>query len=326
MKVTRKELLRAAGAFALVAPFGGIRGAYAQAYPSQDIRFVCAFPAGSGADVLVRFFAEKLRPVIGKTILVENKVGAGGHIATEYVARSKPDGYTIYVFAATGVAAMAAMFKNPPVDVSKTIQVAAAINRQPFMIVVDAKSPYKTLAELTAAMKAKGDKASYASAAPPGTIMGEIYKNKTGIQAVEVGFRTAPDSLNEILSGKLDYGVHDPVFSIAQAREGRLRILAVSTGQRISVLPDVPTMKESGVDMDMTIWWSAMVPAGTPKPIVDQINKWFGQVLATDEVKKFLNSFGGDVNIQTPEQAQANFLAAIPQWIEFVKIAKLPLM
>ena len=326
MKVTRKELLRAAGAFALVAPFGGIRGAFAQAYPSQDVRFVCAFPAGSGADVLVRFFAEKLRPVIGKTIIVENKVGAGGHIATEYVARSKPDGYTIYVFAATGVAAMAAMFKNPPVDVAKTIQVAAAINRQPFMLVVDAKSPYKTVADLTAAMKAKGDKASYASAAPPGTIMGEIYKAKTGVQAVEVNFKTAPDSLNEMLSGKLDYGVHDPVFSLAQSREGRLRILAVSTGQRISVIPDVPTMKESGVDMDMTIWWSAMVPAGTPKPIVDQINKWFGQVLATDEVKKFLNSFGGDVNIQTPEQAQANFLAAIPQWIEFVKVAKLPMM
>jgi len=194
------------------------------------------------------------------------------------------------------------------------------------MLVVDAKSPYKTVAELTAAMKAKGDKATYASAAPPGTILGETYKNKTGVKAVEVQYKSAPDSLNEMLSGKLDYGMHDPVFSIAQAREGRLRILAVSTGQRISVLPDVPTMKESGIDMDMTIWWAAMVPAGTPKPIVDQINKWFGQVLATDEVKKFLNSFGGDVNIQTPEQAQANFLAAIPHWIEFVKIAKLPLM
>ena len=326
MKVTRKELLRAAGAFALVAPFGGIRGAYAQAYPSQDLRFVCAFPAGSGADVLVRFFAEKLRPVVNRTILVENKVGAGGHIATEYVARSKPDGYTIYVFAGTGVAAMAAMFKKPPVDVAKSIQIAATINRQPFMLVVDAKSPYKTVADLTAAMKAKGDKASYASAAPPGTILGEIYKAKTGVKAVEVNFKTAPDSLNEILSGKLDYGMHDPVFSLAQAREGRLRILAVSTGQRISVIPNVPTMKESGIDLDMTIWWAAMVPAGTPKPIVDQINKWFGQVLATDEVKKFLNSFGGDVNINTPEKAQEMFLAAIPQWIEFVKVAKLPMM
>ena len=208
-------------------------------------------------------------------MIVENKVGAGGHIATEFVARAKPDGHTIYVFAATGAAAMAAMFKNPPVDVSKTIQVAATINRQPFMLVVDAKSPYKTVKELTDAMKAKGDKATYASAAPPGTIMGEIYKQKTGVQAVEVNYKTAPDSLNELTSGKLDYGMHDPVFSLAQQREGRLKILAVSTGERLQASPDLPTMKESGVDMDMTIWWAAMVPQGTPKPIVDQINKWF---------------------------------------------------
>jgi len=326
MKMTRKELLRAAGAFALVAPFGGIRGAQAQAYPAQDIRFVCAFPAGSGADVLVRFFADKVRPLTGRTIIVENKVGAGGHIATEYVGRSKPDGYTIYVFAATGVAAMAAMFKKPPLDVAKSFQIAATINRQPFMLVVDAKSPYKTVKELTEAMLKKGDKATYASAAPPGTIMGEIYKAKTGVKAVEVNYKTAPDSLNEMLNGKLDYGMHDPVFALAQMREGRLRILAVSTGKRISVIPDVPTMKESGVDMDMTIWWAAMVPAGTPRPIVEQINKWFTAVVSSDEGKKFLNSFGGDQNITPIDEAQQQFLAAIPQRIEFVKIAKLPQM
>jgi tripartite-type tricarboxylate transporter receptor subunit TctC len=326
MRVTRKQLLKGAGALALVAPFARVGGALAQAYPSQDIRFICSFPAGSGADVLVRFFAEKVRPLAGRTIIVENKVGAGGHIATEYVARSKPDGYTIYVFAATGVALMDSMFKKPPVDVAKSFQMAAAINRQPFMLVVDAKSPYKTVAELTEAMKKKGPNATYATAAPPGTIMGEVYKNKTGVQAIEVQYKTAPDSLNEMLSGKLDYGMHDPVFALAQMREKRLRILAVSTGQRISVIPDVPTMKESGVDFDMTIWWAAMVPAGTPKPIVDQINKWFVQVVSSEEGKKFLNSFGGDQNIQTPEEAQKNFLAAIPQWKEFVKIAKLPLM
>jgi tripartite-type tricarboxylate transporter receptor subunit TctC len=326
MSMTRKELLRAAGAFALAAPFGSIRVAYGQQYPDQDIRFICSFPAGSGADVLVRFFAEKLRPIANRTIIVENKVGAGGHIATEFVGRSKPDGYTIYLFAATGVAAMAAMFKKPPLDVAKSFQIAATINRQPFMLVVDAKSPYKTVAELTAAMKAKGDKASYATAAPPGTIMGEIYKDKTGVQAVEVNFKSAPDSLNEMLSGKLDYGMHDPVFSLAQQREGRLRILAVSTGARLAASPDLPTMKESGVDMDMTIWWAAIVPAGTPKPIVDQINKWFVQVVSTDEVKKFLNNFGGDPFINSPEKGQEMFLKAIDDWKEFVKIAKLPLM
>ena len=316
-------------AFALALAFsaGAMLGsANAQNYPNQDIRLICAFPAGSGADVLVRYFAEKLRPIANQTVIVENKVGAGGHIATEFVARAKPDGHTIYVFAATGAAAMAAMFKNPPVDVSKTIQVAATINRQPFMLVVDAKSPHKTVKELTDAMKAKGDKATYASAAPPGTIMGEIYKQKTGVQAVEVNYKTAPDSLNELTSGKLDYGMHDPVFSLAQQREGRLKILAVSTGERLQASPDLPTMKEAGVDMDMTIWWAAMVPQGTPKPIVDQINKWFSQIVSTDDTKKFLNSFGGDPYINSPEKAQEMFLKAIPQWIEFVKIAKLPVM
>jgi tripartite-type tricarboxylate transporter receptor subunit TctC len=326
MRLTRKQLLRMAGASALAAALAPVtmEEAHAQAYPSQDIRLICAFPAGSGADVLVRYFGEKLRPIANQTVIVENKVGAGGHIATEFVARSKPDGYTIYVFAGTGAAAMAAMFKNPPVDVSKTIQVAATINRQPFMVVVDAKSPYKNVKELTEAMLKKGDKATYASAAPPGTILGEIYKQKTGVKAVEVNYKTAPDSLNELTSGKLDYGMHDPVFSLAQQREGRLRILAVSTGERLQASPDLPTMKESGVDMDMTIWWAAMVPQGTPKPIVDQINKWFVQIVSTDETKKFLNSFGGDPFINTPEKGQEMFLQAIPQWIEFVKIAKLP--
>jgi tripartite-type tricarboxylate transporter receptor subunit TctC len=326
MKLTRKELLRAAGAMALVAPFGGIRGAQAQAYPSQDIRFICSFPAGSGADVLVRYFAEKVRPLAGRTIIVENKVGAGGHIATEYVGRSKPDGYTIYVFAATGVAAMAAMFKKPPLDVAKSFQIAATINRQPFMIVVDAKSPYKSLKELTEAMLKKGDKATYATAAPPGTILGEIYKQKTGIKAVEVSYKTAPDSLNELLNGRLDYGAHDPVFSLSQQREGRLRILAVSTGERLQAQPTLPTMREQGVDMDLTIWWAAIVPAGTPRPILETINKWFTTVVSQEDTKKYLNSFGGDANITPIDVAQQQFLKAIDDWKEFVKIAKLPMM
>ena len=328
MKLSRKELLQVAGgvAFAAAAAFGGIGSAQAQAYPSQDIRLICAFPAGSGADVLVRYFAEKLRPIVNRTVIVENKVGAGGHIATEYVAKANPDGHTIYVFAGTGVAAMAAMFNKPPVDVAKAYQMAATINRQPFMLVVDAKSPHQTVADLTKAMKEKGDKASYASAAPPGTIVGEIYKQKTGITAVEVNYKTAPDSLNEITSGKLDYGVHDPVFSLAQQREGRLRILAVSTGERLAASPDIPTFKEAGVDMDVTIWWAAMVPSATPKPVVDQINKWFTQIVSSDDTKKFLNSFGGDPNIKTPDEAQAMFLKAIDDWKMFVELAKLPKM
>ena len=297
--------------------------AQGQTYPSQDIRLICAFPPGSGADVLVRFFAERLRPVANRTVIVENKSGAGGNIATEYVARAKPDGHTIYVHAATAVAANQHLFKRPPVDAANAIQIAASINRQPFMLVVDAKSPYKSVAELTEAMKNKGDKATYATAAPTGAIMGEIYKNVTGIKAVEVNYKTAPDSLNEMLSGKVDYGMHDPVFSLAQQREGRLRILAVSTATRLQANPDMPTMTESGVPVDLTGWWAAMLPSGTPKPIVDQVNQWFAEIVKTDETKKFLNGFGGDPFINTPEAAQELFLKAIKDWGDYVRIAKI---
>ena len=127
-------------------------GAQAQQYPNQDIHFICAFPPGSGADVIVRYFAEKVRPLTGKNIVVENRSGAGGNIAIEYVAKAKPDGYTVFVHGVSGVATNMNTFKRPPTDAAKTIQVAATINRQPFMMLVDEKSPYKTVADVTKAM------------------------------------------------------------------------------------------------------------------------------------------------------------------------------
>jgi tripartite-type tricarboxylate transporter receptor subunit TctC len=293
-------------------------------YPTQDIHFICAFPPGSGADVLVRYFADKVRPLTGRNIVVENRSGAGGNIAIEYVARAKPDGYTVFVHGASGTAASMSLFKKPPVDVGKTIQVVATINRQPFMILVDAKSPYQSLADLTAAMKQKGVKASYATAAPFGTVVGEVYKLGTGVQAVEVNYKNAIDSLNDQLSGSLDYAVHDPVYALAEQRKGDLRILAVSTADRLKANPDFPTLKELGVsDLDMMGWWAAMVPQGTPKPIADQINKWFDQVVASEETRKFLASFGGDQLTMTPDQAQALFLKEINNWADYVRLAKI---
>src|SRR5215510_3750275 len=214
MQITRTRTGLAAGALALAAVLGGAQGARAQEYPSQDIRLAVGFPPGSGADVFVRYFAEKLRPIAGRTVIVENKPGAASNIATEYVARSKPDGHTIYPFAGTTVAASMHLFKKPPVDVGTALRAVATTSNLAFMLVVDAKSPYKTVAELTAAMKQKGEKASYATAANPGRIMGALYKNATGIKAVEVQYRSAPDSLNELASGRLDYGLHDPNFAL----------------------------------------------------------------------------------------------------------------
>jgi tripartite-type tricarboxylate transporter receptor subunit TctC len=321
MDITRKQFIQSAGALTL-ASLGGVRVAHAH-YPSQDIRLIVGFPAGSGADIFVRYFGEKLRPIAGRTIIVENKVGANSNVATEFVARSKPDGHVLYPFAGTTVAASMHLFKNPPVDVGKALKVAATTSNLAFMLVVDAKSPYKTVAELTAAMKQKGEKASFATAANPGRIMGAIYANAAGTKAVEVQYRSAPDSLNEMQSGRIDFGFHDPIFALAQARAGRLRILAVSTGQRLLSQPDIPTMTESGIPMDLSLWWGVMVPIATPKPVVDKINDWFKQIVSTEETKKFLADAGADPMINTPEKATEMFQTAIKEWGEYVRVAKI---
>jgi tripartite-type tricarboxylate transporter receptor subunit TctC len=323
--MTTIRTMRAAIAFALLlAAAIGPQSARADDYPSQDIRFICGFPAGSGADVLVRYFAEKVRQVAGRTVIVENKVGAAGNIAATYTVRAKPDGYTVHVHAGSAVAANQHLFKARPFDAVKELQVVATINQQPFMVVVPAASPYKTLAELTAAMKQKGDKASYAQSNTTGRVMGELYRRATGITAVEVPYRTANDSLNDFASGRLDFGMMDPVFALSQARAGRVRMLAVSTPQRMKAVPELPTMTEAGTPgVEMMGWFAAMVPAATPKPAVDKLNKWFNAVLATEETKAFLNKFGGDPFISTPAEGQALLKKHVDQWEDFVKTAKI---
>ena len=320
--MTRHEFLRSAGALALTAGVGG--SALAQDYPNEDIHLICGVPPGAGADVVVRHFAEKLRVLAGRTTIVENLVGANSYIATRYVARSKPDGYTLFPYAATTVALIYHLYKNPRVEVGKALQVAATTNNGAFMLLVDAKSPYKTVAELTAAMKKKGSSASYATASNTGRIMGALYKVGAGLDAVEVPYRAAGDSLSEMLIGGLDYGLHDPVFAVAQQRAGRLRILAVSTSERLGNLPDVPTMKESGVPMDLNLWWGVMVPIGTPRPIIDKINDWFREIVSSEDTKKFLALSGAEPMIRTPDEAQAMFQKTIKEWGDYARIAKLP--
>ena len=169
---TRRQFLTAASTLASVSTLGFPCPALAQRWPAQDIHFVTGTAAGSGGDVIVRYFAEKLRPLAGRTIIVENRVGALGGIATEYVARSKPDGYTILIWGGSNVASMMAVRKKPPIDVVTALQIAGTIDRQAFMFVVDAKMPYYTLADLTKAMLAKGDERAMRPATTKRGVMG----------------------------------------------------------------------------------------------------------------------------------------------------------
>jgi tripartite-type tricarboxylate transporter receptor subunit TctC len=294
------------------------------AFPSKPISFVCAFPPGSGADVQVRYFADKVARAANATVVVENKAGAAGNIAAQFVARSAPDGHTVFVHAGSTAAANMSLFKNPPVDVAKELKVVATISAQAFMVAVRADSPYKTIQELTAAMKQKGAKASYATTATPGKVMGELYKQLTGVQAVEVNYRTGPDTINDMMSGAVDYGMFDAVHAMAQVREGRFRVLAVGTKDRMGAVPEIPTLTESGIDVDLLVWWAAMVPTRTPQPAVDKLNAWFDAVVKSDETKQFLAGFGMDPMVRTPQQGQDMLVKAVDQWADFVRRADIP--
>ncbi len=320
MNITRRAALALAlGGAALLAP----GAAFAQAFPSKTITFVCAFPAGSGADVLVRFMAEKVAAVAGATIIVENKPGAAGSIAAEYTARAEPDGHTIFVHSGNSTAGNMWLLKNPTVDAAKDLQTIATINKQAFMITVRKDSPYQTLADLVADQKAKGDAGSYAVNATSGRVMAEEFKQLAGIKTEPVLYQTASDSINDIMAGNVDFGAQDPVFSLAQVREGRFRVLALGAAERLQGIPDVPTFKEQGYDIDQLGWWGAMVPDGVPADRVATINGWFNKVLETDEAKAFLLKQGGDPYISTPEESQKLMEDTIVEWKRLVEVAGL---
>ena len=246
--------------------------ASAQAFPSQDIQFICGFAAGSGADTYVRFFAEKMRALSKRNVAVQNRVGALGNIATEYVARAKPDGHIVYITGGSALAANHHVMKTPTVDIGNELQVVGTINKQPNMIMVAVETPWKTIGELVTAMKAKGDKASYALANPSARVVGALFKEKAGLRSVEVQYKTAAQYLNDLTSGNIDYAIADNVLAVSQVRAGRMRILAVSTKDRLLAAPDYPTLGETGYQIAVTSWWAGFVPMATPKPVVDQLS------------------------------------------------------
>ncbi|WP_105435052.1 Bug family tripartite tricarboxylate transporter substrate binding protein [Neorhizobium tomejilense] len=320
LKLTRRTLI-AAATMAAVLP--GV--SFAQSgYPSGTITFVCAFPAGSGADILVRFFSEKVAAVSKQTVIVENKPGANGNIAAEYVSRAKPDGYTVYVHSGTSTAANMSLFKKPAIDVTKALRGVQFINKQPFMIAVAADSPIKDMKQLTEHLKAKAGDATYGSTATSGKVLAEVYLQLAGVSATEVAYKTGPDSLNDITSGQLDFAALDPVFALSQQREGRLRLLAVGSPQRMKSTPEIPAIKEYGLNVDQLGWWGVFVPAKTPDDVVLKLNALFRDVLDQPETEAFLNKFGGDVYKGTPKEVDELLAKTVEEWRTYVALAKIP--
>ena len=293
-------------------------------YPgSREVHVIVAFAPGSFPDTSARYFSENMRPFLGGALVVENKVGASGNIALVYVAKAKPDGYTILMPTASAIATGPSLFKNPGYEPSE-FAVLGSICRYPFTVSVAANSPHKTLQSLIAAVRAKGANASYGTTAPSGQISGAMMKNILRLEAVEVPYRTSPDSLNDLNSGAVDYMMFDPTFAFRRHREGTLRVLAVTSKDRMTIAPDIPTMDESGVPgVDVTGWFGAAVPAAVPQPIKDKISSAFLKMAEKPETKKWLTELSCDPWVIGPADAQAQMIKDVKKWAEWIKLAHL---
>jgi tripartite-type tricarboxylate transporter receptor subunit TctC len=323
--ISRRDLLRSAAAASVAMPAIS-DGAFAQdVWPSRDIHSICGFPPGSGADVFVRFYGQQLQNKLGKTIITENKVGAFGNIATEYVARSKSDGYTLYIAPGSSfLAAAASLFKKLPFDPVNDFEHVTTLSKLPFILIVSGDSPYKNVADLVKVLKEKGDKASYASVANTGLVSSELFKANFGLSTVEVKYKEPGSMLNDLWGGNVAFAHLDPVTAMAHLKSGKIRALATSSRERFKALPDIPSAAEQGItNSNLIAWWSVHMPKGTPKPILDRLEKEFNQIAVSEETVKFLGNLGSDPFPGNSQVLKDTLNADIKAWGEYIKLAKI---
>ncbi|MBM3607124.1 MAG: tripartite tricarboxylate transporter substrate binding protein [Alphaproteobacteria bacterium] len=321
---TRRQAIQ--GAFAALAVPQISASAFAQdgPYPSRSIRAVCSFPPGSGADITVRYIAARLEKICGQRVLVENKPGAFGNIASEFVARSKPDGYTIYIAPGFSVLAPAPhLFRKLNFDPLNDFEHVATIYKTQFLLCVDSNSPFKTIPQLVEFLKRQGDKASYASTANTGMISSEIFKAHHGLETVEVKYKTSAPAVNDLVSGSLAFGHFDFRGNAQAITSGRILPLMSSGAARMKAMPDVPSAREMGLKHTVDAWWSVHLPGKTPEPVVERIEGWIKAIVDDAAAMKFFTTTGADPLPGGRKLARELMVRDIAAWADFVKIAKL---
>jgi tripartite-type tricarboxylate transporter receptor subunit TctC len=226
--------------------------------------------------------------------------------------------------ASSTLAAARYMFKELRFDPDKDFVPVTTLAKLSFAIAVDAKSPARSIADLTAELKKKPGHGAYATGSNTGQVTGELYKEMAGLSTTYVPYKETMSALSDTISGRVDFMTYDITFLVPQARAGRVRILAVTSATRRAPLPDVPTMVESGFPgYDLAPWWGVVVPAGTPKPVVDKLAAWFNQITASEETQKFLGNLATDPFPGTPESMAALLRTEIEQWGRYVRLAKI---
>lgn len=278
--------------------------AVAQEYPNRSVRIVVPFTAGSATDILARTVGQKLGEMWSQTVVIENRAGAGGTIGAGLVAKSPPDGYTLMVHS-SGQAVNAFIYPSLPYDTLKDFVQVVPLAGQPNLLVVAPSTGYKTVADLVADAKKRPGALNFGSAgAGSGThINGEKFKLFAGVDVLHIPYKGTPEALTDTMSGRVSYFFSPISAALPLVRDGRLLALGVSSARRSSVLPNVPTIAESGLPgFDYNLWVGLFAPAGTPADVVEKINRDVNRVLREPDVKERMAALGAEPMAMTPAE------------------------
>jgi len=296
--------------------------AAAQPWPAKPIKWVVPFAPGGTTDILARTVGDKLSQALGQPVIIENKPGAGGGVGAEFVAKSPPDGYTIMGGTISTHAINASLYKNLPYDPVRDFVPIVLLARVPNMLVVNIDVPAKNVAELVALLKANPGKYTFASSGN-GTsqhLSGELFKSMSGTDMQHIPYKGSPPALQDVMGGQVTMTFDNITTAWTLAKAGKLRALAVTTANRSSVAPDVPTLAESGLPgFEVGSWQGVFAPVGTPPEIVKRLNAEIVKILNLPDVRDKLAGLGAELVGNTPEEFAVMVKAEVVKWADVVK-------
>ncbi|WP_420223361.1 tripartite tricarboxylate transporter substrate binding protein [Pigmentiphaga litoralis] len=299
--------------------------AQAQAFPDKPIHIIVPLPPGGSNDVLARIVGQEMSKTFGQPVIVENKPGAAGNIATDYIAKSAPDGYTIAIAPNQTVAVNPVLYPKLPFDASRDLTGVTMMGRVPLVLVVPPQVKANSVADVIALAKATPDKLTFATAGSgsPQHMSAEIFKSMTGVRMTQVPYRGSVPALVDVLAGTVDMMFCPINSALPYIRSGKLRALGITGEKRLPLLPDVPTIAETLPGYESDIWIGMIAPARTPAPVIAKLNTELRRALALPEVKDKLAEQGIFTETSTPEAFTATMAADQKRWAEVIKNANI---
>lgn len=305
---------RIAAASVALALLSGAAAAQAPGYPNRNITLVLPFAAGSGTDTTTRLISKEVGAALGVTMVIDNKAGANGSIAASYVARSAPDGYTLFVTTNTTHSANPYLLKTMSYDPIKDFTPIARTGDLPFMLVINPEIPANSVAELIALARKEPGKYSYASGSSSAIVSGATFARLAGIDLLHVPYKSSPPALTDVIAGRVSMMFVDVPTGLPHVNAKVLKPLAVTTKRRSALLPELPTMDDTVKGFDITSWQGYLGPANMPKDIVVKLNAEIRKVIERPDIKSQLAERGMEAFSGTPEEFDAFLKEQLVLW------------